>query len=204
MGNPVGAVPDGQIRVGGDIRAQENNALECMHTILVREHNRCAIQLADDNSDRTSDEIFEECRWFNMAYVQNILYAEYAPLLLPEVGMAGVPGRLGHNLDAVYQGYNSSASPNVFNEFSGALFRYGHSELQLKSPELTSPTETLLNPSIWLMLSLTLPKLLPLNPLIKSLLVSGKINKTKLMFSLLKISETNFSKTLLMEVLQLI
>jgi len=127
--NPVGAVPDDQIRVGGDIRAQENNALECMHTILVREHNRCAIQLADDNSDRTSDEIFEECRWFNMAYVQNILYAEYAPLLLPEVGMAGVPGRLGHNLDAVYQGYNSSASPNVFNEFSGALFRYGHSEL---------------------------------------------------------------------------
>merc|ERR1712000_485543 len=129
MGNPVGAVPDDQIRVGGDIRAQENNALECMHTILVREHNRCAIQLADDNSDRTSDEIFEECRWFNMAYVQNILYSEYSPLLLPEVGMAGVPGRLGQNLDAVYQGYNSTASPNVFNEFSGALFRYGHSEL---------------------------------------------------------------------------
>merc|ERR1712072_339479 len=202
--NPVGAVPDYQIRVGGDIRAQENNALECMHTILVREHNRCAIQLADDNSDRTlmkSSKSADGSTWLmsktfsmlnmllsfslKLEWLEFLADLDIILMLSTKVTTLPLPQMfLTNSLEL-------SSDMDTLN-------------CQLKSPELTSPTKTLLNPSIWLMLSLTLPKLLPLNPLIKSLLVSGKINKTKLMFSLLKISETNFSKTLLMEVLQLI
>lgn len=115
-------------KVGGDIRAQENNALESVHTIWTREHNRCAEDLRGNG--RTSQQVHDECRFFVMAYMTNVNWNEYAPLLLPSTFDVNGVNRFNPDWTA----YNPMLRPDVFNEFSGALFRYGHSELPTAVP----------------------------------------------------------------------
>jgi len=104
--------------VAGDVRVNEHSALISLHTLLVREHNRLADEIKAANPDLTDDEIYDRARKINAAQIQNITFNEYMPALLGD-------GALDE-----YEGYDSSVDATVSNEFSTALFRYGHSTIE--------------------------------------------------------------------------
>ncbi|MEL7285431.1 MAG: peroxidase family protein [Pseudomonadota bacterium] len=103
--------------LAGDIRANEQLGLAVMHTLFVREHNRIAQILLDDNPDEEADAIYEATRRLVIAKIQVITYNEWLPAL---IGPDAIPD---------YSGYDDSVNPTIFNEFSVAAFRLGHSML---------------------------------------------------------------------------
>ncbi len=103
--------------LAGDVRANEQVGLTAMHTLFVREHNRLAGQIAQDNPNLSGDEIYERARQIVGAEVQVITYREYLPLLLG-------PGRL-----APYSGYRAEIDASIANVFATGGYRYGHSAL---------------------------------------------------------------------------
>ncbi len=114
-------VEDGSSLLTGDIRAAENIALTSMHTLFAREHNRLAEELASENPDMDDDTIFTEARARVEAIMQAITFNEFLPLLL------------GEDAIGAYSGYDASVDPGLSIEFTGAVFRLGHT---LLSPEL--------------------------------------------------------------------
>ena len=107
--------------LAGDIRANENAALAAMHTIWVREHNRVANRIAEENPELSDEQIYQRARQFVTAELQAITYNEFLPALLGESALAD------------YRGYDPTVNPNLANVFSTAAFRFGHTML---SPEL--------------------------------------------------------------------
>jgi peroxidase len=112
---------DGQF-VGGDVRAAENPDLTSLDVLFVREHNYWVGQLRAEDPNLTGDQLYSMARAITTAEYQNIVYTEFLPQLLG-------PGALTQ-----YQGYNASISPQIFEEFSTAAYRFGHS--------IISPTES--------------------------------------------------------------
>tara|TARA_R110002073_G_scaffold41466_5_gene117065 strand:- start:2129 stop:4402 length:2274 start_codon:yes stop_codon:yes gene_type:complete len=101
----------------GDIRAAENLGLTSMQTLFLREHNRLADDIADDNPDWNDEQIFQAARTIVIAEIQSITYNEFLPALL------------GENAISDYEGYDASVNPSIANEFSTAAFRFGHTTL---------------------------------------------------------------------------
>jgi len=115
--NANGFIPDpAKLYLAGDIRANEQLALASMHTLFVREHNRIASRLATEFPANNADEIFEAARRLVIAKIQIITYEEWLPALIGEA----IPA---------YTGYNDSINPSIYNAFSAAAFRLGHSML---------------------------------------------------------------------------
>jgi peroxidase len=112
---------DGQF-VGGDVRAAENPDLTSLDTLFVREHNYWVGQLRAQNPDLGGDQLYGMARAITTAEYQNIVYTEFLPTVL------------GSDTLTPYQGYDPSVSPQIFEEFSTAAYRFGHS--------IVSPTET--------------------------------------------------------------
>lgn len=106
-----------QLFLAGDIRVNEQLALAAMHTLWVREHNRLAAELERDFPGNTGDEIFELTRRLVIAKLQIITVEEWLPAFL------------GPNALPAYTGYDASLNPSVYNGFSAAAFRLGHSML---------------------------------------------------------------------------
>ena len=109
--------------LAGDVRANENPALQSLHTLWMKEHNRLASIIKENSNNSLSDEdIFQEARRFLIAEWQQIIYAEWLPIILgPELIKQ-------FNLDLDSEKlYNPELSPNIFNGFSTAAFRFGHS-----------------------------------------------------------------------------
>ena len=106
-----------ELFLAGDIRANEQVALTAMHTLFVREHNRLAAEIAANNPGLTGEEIYQEARRIVGALMQVITYNEFLPALL------------GPNPLPPYVGYRWSTSPAIMNEFSTAIYRFGHSAL---------------------------------------------------------------------------
>lgn len=98
--------------VAGDTRANENPLLLSLHTLFVREHNRMCDELYAQNPLWSSDKIYLEARKWIGAYLQAITFYEWLP-------------SQGVNLPS-YNGYRSNLDPSVFNVFSAAAFRMGH------------------------------------------------------------------------------
>lgn len=101
--------------VGGDVRVNEQVGLTVMHTLWVREHNRLAAILASESPRASGEEIFQAARRLVIAKIQIITYEEYLPAL---IGSKAIPS---------YRGYDNSINPGLYNEFSVAAYRYGHS-----------------------------------------------------------------------------
>ena len=112
---------DGQF-VGGDVRAAENPDLTSLDVLFVREHNYWVAQLHAEDPTLTGDQLYDMARAITTAEYQNIVYSEFLPSLL------------GPDAMTPYQGYNPNVSPQIFEEFSTAAYRFGHS--------IVSPTET--------------------------------------------------------------
>jgi peroxidase len=114
-------IVDGQY-VGGDVRAAENPDLTSLDVLFVREHNYWVGQLHAQDPSLNGDQLYSMARAITTAEYQNIVYTEF------------LPGLLGPNTLTQYQGYNPNVSPQIFEEFSTAAYRFGHS--------IVSPTET--------------------------------------------------------------
>lgn len=114
-------IVDGQF-VGGDVRAAENPDLTSLDVLFVREHNYWVGKLHAENPNLTGDQLYGMARSITTAEYQNIVYSEFLPSLLG----SAAPG--------AYRGYQSNVSPAIFEEFSTAAYRFGHS--------IVSPTET--------------------------------------------------------------
>lgn len=98
--------------VAGDIRANENPLLIAMHTLFVREHNRqCDIE-KQIHPGWNDERLYQAARKTVIAELQNIVYYEW----MPAIGLT-IPQ---------YTGYKTTVTPRIFNEFSAAAFRMGH------------------------------------------------------------------------------
>ena len=83
-----------------------------MHTLFVREHNRqCDIEKVI-HPGWNDERLYQAARKHTIAVLQNIIYYEW----LPALGIQVTP----------YTGYKSNVEPRIFNEFSAAAFRFGH------------------------------------------------------------------------------
>ncbi len=121
----------GDLFVAGDVRANDNVQLVALQTLLVREHNRKADELAAIDPLLTGDEIYELARRWVGGLLQHITYNEFLPVLL---GEGAVPA---------YPGYDDSIDPQINGLFSGAAFRIGHSAATEEVPRLDESGMTL-------------------------------------------------------------
>ncbi len=108
--------------LAGDIRANEQTGLLIMHTIWVREHNRCARNIARINGMAMDEQIYQLCRKIVGAILQKITYEDWLPLLFGQRGLAKYVG--------TYRGYNPNINPGIRHAFATASFRFGHSMVQ--------------------------------------------------------------------------
>ena len=109
---PASSGQQSKLFVCGDSRANENPLLIAMHTLFVREHNRLCFELRNNNPNWSDEQLYQRARKLVSAYIQSITYNEWLPAIgvfLPE-----------------YAGYNTDLEPAVFNVFSAAAFRIGH------------------------------------------------------------------------------
>ena len=113
--NDAGIVPDNQLFLAGDIRANENIELTGVQTLFMREHNLIADKIAKANPKLTDEQIYQQARRLVTAEIQAITYNEFLPALL---GPSAIPA---------YKGYNPSVNAGIANEFSTAAYRFGHS-----------------------------------------------------------------------------
>lgn len=113
--NPAG-LPATALRVGGDVRANEQPGLTVLHTVFLREHNRQADRIAQDHPEWDDERIYQEARRIVGAMMQAITYEEFLPALL------------GHPLPP-YQGYRPEVNPGLSNVFATAAYRFGHSQV---------------------------------------------------------------------------
>ena len=103
----------------GDARCNEQISLTVMHTIWVREHNRCARRLASINGHWDDERIYQECRRIVGALIQKITYKDYLPKVFGPDNFDIYVGP--------YLGYNPNIDASVPNSFATAAYRYGHS-----------------------------------------------------------------------------
>ena len=114
----------------GDIRCNEQVSLTVMHTLWLREHNRCAGKLAGINPFWNDERLYQTCRKIVGALIQKITYEDFLPKLL---GSSNLNRFIGN-----YNGYNSDVDPTIPNSFSTAAFRFGHSLIQNEFKRLGS------------------------------------------------------------------
>jgi len=120
--NDAHVVPDSQLFLAGDVRANENPELCALQTLFVREHNRIAAVAAAKNPTWTDEQLYQHARRLVIAELQDITYNEFLPAILG----ATTPAMAA--LQA-YHGYRATVNPGIATEFSTAAFRFGHSML---------------------------------------------------------------------------
>lgn len=113
MDNPVGLSQ--KFFVCGDARANENPLLFAFHTIFMREHNRLCGELAVQHPDWDDEQLYQHARKLVSGLIQSIVFNEW----LPAVGVQLSP----------YQGYDPTVDAQLFNVFTAAAFRLGHTLL---------------------------------------------------------------------------
>lgn len=110
-------LPNSELFLAGDVRANENPDLVALQTLFVREHNRIAADVKADHPTFTDEQIYQNARSIVIAELQAITFNEYLPALL------------GRQAITNYTGYRANVNPSITNEFATAAFRFGHSVL---------------------------------------------------------------------------
>lgn len=115
--------------VAGDVRANENPLLLCMHTMFMREHNRLCDIYKIEYPEWTDEELYQHCRRLVSGKIQAIVFEEW----LPTMGV--------HLLE--YAGYNPNMNPGIMNVFSAAAYRYGHTVINSTIVRMNNDGEVL-------------------------------------------------------------
>jgi len=110
-----------QVFTQADPRVPENVALNMFHLLFTREHNYWAGQLAQNHSDWTSDEIYEEAKKYTIAIYQQIMMYEYLPALIGDDNYAA--------LVPAYEKYRRFRDPSTSVAFATGALRYGHDSI---------------------------------------------------------------------------
>ena len=134
---PFGPAPSPQglpLFAIGDNRGNAITPLMSVQTILLRQHNSLAKQLAIINPCWDDERLFQEARKIIGALVQIISYEEFLPLLY---------GPSFQDYIGSYPGYDSSIHASASNEFDNAAFRFGHSLLSDSFARLDSNNDPL-------------------------------------------------------------
>ncbi len=123
--NGAGAGSPADFYVAGDVRANEQIGLTAIQTLMMREHNRLADDIAAANPLWSDEQIYQRARKLVGAEIQSITYHEFLPTLL---------GPTAPDANATY---DPNVDASILNEFSTALYRVGHTML---SPHLMRMT----------------------------------------------------------------
>ncbi len=115
--NDSGIVPDEELFLAGDVRANEQVGLTTMHELFVRYHNHLADELATANPGWSDEQLYQTARKLVGAQVQKITYDEWLPTMLGDASLSS------------YAGYNDTVDPTISLEFTTAAFRFGHTML---------------------------------------------------------------------------
>ena len=118
----------------GDVRCNEHISLTIMHTIWLREHNRCAREMTLINTHWDDEKLYQVCRKIVGALIQKITYEDYLPKIL---------GSNVNKFIGPYTGYNGTIDPSIPNSFATAAYRYGHSLIRLLFDRLDDQYEPL-------------------------------------------------------------
>ncbi|KAJ3276165.1 hypothetical protein HDV01_005613 [Terramyces sp. JEL0728] len=102
--------------LAGDVRANVHPALQSLHILFAREHNRRARELHQNDTTMTDEEIYQRARAWVIALVQKITYTQYYPTLLG----SAIPA---------YSGYREGIDASIAADFVGMAYRYGHSSV---------------------------------------------------------------------------
>ncbi|KAL8560400.1 hypothetical protein ACOMHN_066816 [Nucella lapillus] len=105
-----------------DLRVNEQPGLTVLHTVLNKMHNRIAAKLRQRLGRVDEEILFQETRKVVIAIIQNIQYAEWLPLTIGNQIMKKYGLHTGKRVT-----YSGRVDPRVFNAFSTAAFRFGHS-----------------------------------------------------------------------------
>merc|ERR1719244_1936159 len=92
----------------------------------MREHNRVAGILSQQNPQWSDERVFQESRRFVTAEYQHIVYNEWLPAVLGKQYM-NLYGLFPLSGDSYSRDYDTSFDPRITNEFATAAFRFGHS-----------------------------------------------------------------------------
>ncbi|XP_049275798.1 chorion peroxidase [Rhipicephalus sanguineus] len=140
-GSPVYGVSENQTRSlrllnSGDRRINQNSGLLLMHTIWFREHNRVARKMAQINPHWDDERLFQVSRRIVEARLQHIVYNE---LLKELLGPEGVKRNQLSPLREGYTTYDATVDATVYNEFTTAALRLGHSLVDADNETLYLP-----------------------------------------------------------------
>jgi len=112
-----GTLPNDELCLCGDVRANENVLLLSLHTLYVREHNRVCDVLATKDCFKlagSEELIYQHARRYVTALIQHITFDAFLPHLL---GAENIPP---------YAGYRPDVDATIDNEFSTVAYRVGH------------------------------------------------------------------------------
>jgi hypothetical protein len=113
-----GPLPDDQMFVAGDVRANENVLLTSLQTVFAREHNRLVDRIASEQPTLNPEQQYQLARKIVGAEMQIITYREFLPAVM---------GSRAPQAEAYL--YSPSQNAAVTNSFAHSAYRFGHSTL---------------------------------------------------------------------------
>lgn len=114
-----------------DRRNSFTPTIAVMQTVLLREHNRLAEQLAILNPHYSDERLYQEARKINIAQYQKITYYEWLVTTLggAYTNLNGLTYPYTDYANDYVNDYDESVNAGPYAEFSHAAFRYSHTQI---------------------------------------------------------------------------
>lgn len=103
----------------------QNPHLAIQNLVLLREHNRIALELSTQNAHWNDEKTFQTARNILIGMFQHISFTELIPAYINETIL--YENEILFNTTGFIEEYDSEVDASPFNEFSQAAFRHGHS-----------------------------------------------------------------------------